>query len=369
MPDNINTPVPDPWLRIYNTNSQFKNVGDVLATTAIGDGNTAISRVFSGVNHRGNASSVAMNKDYYGLAFFSRPDMNMTTKNLLRNRKFTPLLTSNNKSIPRAIRASLDITCDNHANLSYTCPLIDQKNIFIPILSNHLISMSGWPDMELPTYTTSSGVQGEAISFADGIVDINRTFDLTCNFRNMSGSPILELIRYWMMYISNVTQGTMQPHPVNIAQNTVDYQTRIWRLVLDNTKRFVQKIASSVACFPLNNPIGASFNFEIDTPVNRSNDQLSFNFRCHGAEYNDDILIHEFNRSVIYANADMEDGSREGSLVKLPGEYLHHFNYTGYPRINPGTFELEWWVYKIDWQAVTGSDGGAEGEYDTSYVD
>lgn len=359
----------DPWMRIYNTSTEFKGVNDILATTPQGDGGTSISRVFSGINHRGNASNVGMNKDYYGLALFTRPDMNMTTQNLMRNRKFSPLLTSNNKSIPRAIRASLDITCDDHANLSYTSPLIDQSCIFIPILSNHLLSMSGWPDMELPTYTSGSGVQGEAVSFADGIVDINRTFDITCNFRNMAGSPILELTRYWMMYISNVTQGTMQPHPINIAQNTIDYQTRIWRIVLDNTKRFVQKIASSVACFPINNPIGSSFNFEIDTPYNRTNDQMSFTFRCHGAEYNDDILINEFNRSVIYANSDMSDNNRITMMAKVEGSYLHHFNYSGYPRINPGTFELEWWVYKADWQAIVGGDGADAENIDLSAID
>lgn len=354
----------DPFYRIYQTTStKFEGIDDFFATTAIGSVKNSMAQVFSGINHRGTPNRVPMNKDYFGLAFFTRPDMNMTTKNLLRDRRFTQLLTNNHKSIPRAIRAYLDYRCDENLGDSHTSPLVDNRNIFIPLLTNHLVSMSGWPDIDVPTFSSDAGVVGDAIAMVDGEIDILGVRDMTCNFRNMPGSPILSMAHFWQRYMASVFKGSLLPYPNNMVENTKDYETRIYRLVLDNTKRFVQDIAVFNACFPVTTPYGAKFNFETDTPINRSNDQISITFRGSIVEYSDDILINEFNKAVILANTDMADlegdtdGYRNQRMVKVSGEYLHHFNYSGYPRINPGTSELEWWIDRADFDAIAGTDG------------
>lgn len=352
----------DPYFRMFQTSDTFKDVNSFLATTAIGSPKTSMSEVLGGINHRGTPNRVPINKDYYGLAFFTRPQMNLKTSNLLRDRRFTRLLTNKAESIPRAVRAYLDYTCDNWGTESYTCPLVDQKNIFIPLLTNHLISMSGWPDIDLNTYTTDKGIIGEEIVMVDSTTEIVRSVDLTCNFRNMPGSPILVLGQIWQLYMSNVFLGRLLPHAENMVDNTIDYNTRIYRIVLDNTKRYVQDIASAVAFFPVNVPMGARFNFESDTPINKQMDQISITFRGSIIEYSDDILINEFNTAVCLANSDMLDTNRDMNMAKVTGPYLHHFNYAGYPRINPGTYELEWWVTKRDWHKVVGLDG-ADAEY------
>lgn len=365
----------DPWLRIYQTDTRFDNVNlkpdDFLSTTPIGAPSRATAEVFGGINHRGTSNSVPMNKDYYGLAFFTRPEMNLTTRNLLRDRRFTQLLTNAANSVPRAIRAYLDFKCNDYGANSYASPIVDQRNIFIPLLTNHLISMGGWQDIETPTFASDPGIMGEQISMVDGTTDILRVVDVTCNFRNMPGNPILTMMRVWQRYMSQVAIGRMLPHTVNMRENTKDYETRIFRVILDSTKRYVQDIASFLACYPVNSPTGARFNFESQTPLNRANDQISITFRGSIMEYSDDILIHEFNQAVQLANADMADDSSMGdsirrrSMVKVPGPYLHHFNYGGYPRINPATFELEWWVDRADWNIIT---GGA-GDYEFSFLE
>lgn len=351
----------DPYYRILQTastkfNGEVPSLDEFLSTTPMGSAKNSMAQVFAGINHRGTPNRVPMNKDYYGLAFFTRPDMNMTTKNLMRDRRFKPLLTENAKSIPRAIRAYLNYRCDEWLDQSHTSPLVDNSNIFIPVLTNHLISMSGWPDIETPTYSSDAGVRGESIAMADGTVQLLGVRDMTLNFRNMPGSPIINLFKYWQLYMECVFGGELLPHSDNMVQNTKDYETRVYRIILDNTKRFVQDIASFCACFPVTTPYGARFNFESDTPINRANDQITINLRGSIVEYSDDILLHEFNNAVILGNSDMKDGNREQSLVKVDGAYLHHFNYSGYPRINPGTFELEWWVYTSEWNAVVGSN-------------
>ena len=42
-------------------------------------------------------------------------------------------------------------------------------------------------------------------------------------------------------------------------------------------------------------------------------------------------------------------------MQKIPREFLSVFNNRGYPRIDPFTFELEWYVRKADYDARIGS--------------
>lgn len=359
----------DVWGRTFTQGGTVNGVEDVWARSAIGNPGTAITETLYGLNHRSLANSIPINRDYYGLTFFTKPDLRLHADNLFRLRKFAPMLTNREHSLPRAIRAMLDFRHNTHNEESYLCGLIDPKQIFIPLLTNQLISMSGWPDVELPTYTSEPGVYGEQFSFADGIADIYRTWDMTANFRNIPGDPITMMFYYWVMYAQAVFEGLLSPYANNIAENTIDYQTRIYRVVLDSSKRFVQKIACTGASFPTTVPIGTSFNFDTDTPINR-NDQITVNFRCIGAEYVDDMIIHDFNRAVCIGNGDMDDLSRQrAGMVKIPYEYIFLFNYLGYPRINPNTFELEWWVYNDKFLAMTGESSQEEPHFNLDEID
>jgi hypothetical protein len=347
----------DVWGRNFVQGGTVNGVDDVWARSAVGNPNTAITETLYGLNHRSLANSIPINRDYYGLTFFTKPDLRLTNDNVMKLRKFAPMLTDRETSLPRAIRAMLDFRHNTHNEESYLCSLIDPKQVFIPLLTNQLISMSGWQDIELPTYTSEAGVYGEQFSFADGIADVYRVWDMTANFRNIPGDPISMLFYYWILYAQNVYEGVLTPYPNNIAENTIDYNTRIYRVVLDSSKRFVQKIACTGASFPVSVPMGTLFNFETDQPINRI-DQLAINFRCIGAEYQDDMIIHDFNVAVCIGNNDMYDDQRQNAgLVKVPYEYIFLFNYLGYPRINPTTFELEWWVYNSTYLDMTGNSG------------
>jgi hypothetical protein len=68
-----------------------------------------------------------------------------------------------------------------------------------------------------------------------------------------------------------------------------------------------------------------------------------------GAMYQDDILVHEFNLTTQLFNTSLIDGVREQHYKKLTGEEFMLFNMRGYPRINPSTYELEWWVSKEEY--------------------
>lgn len=330
-------------LRTNGLGTPSESVDRLSQASPIGSLSTAIGDSFYGINHRQTPPAVQINKDYYGLTFFTRPQMNMTTENLRAVRLLTPLLNKESASIQRIIRCLLDPRLAKKG-FGIGSPYVDEHQAFIPILTNNLLSMSGWPDVVAPTMTSQPGVYQEAFSFVDGVTVNYTTYDITANFRNLPGDPITLLFLVWAHYMSLVYQGVLVPYPDMIIQNEIDYQTRIYRLVLDSTKTRVTKIAATGASFPLSSPIGASFNFEHDRPINNANDQISIPLRCMGAIYQDDILIDEFNKTTIMFNDSLKDGARERHYKKVPIEALGIFNNRGYPRINPDTYELEWWV-------------------------
>lgn len=327
----------------------LQNEAEILAEverisreTGYGSLGSAITNSFYGINHRGLGNAAPLNTDVHGLTFFTKPCLNLSYDNIRFARVMTPLLSLNAETQQRAIRAYLDPRRALRENIS--SPYVDNNNPFIAILTNNLISCSGWPDIVMDTYTSKPGVMREEWSMADGPVRILRTFDLTANFRNIKGDPISLLFNTWLQYMGRVYSGEFDPYPDLLLENEIDYNTRIYRIVLDPTRQFVQKIAAVGASFPTVAPLGAAFNFTEDHPFIRDVDQISIQFRCMGVDYMDPITIKEFNDVVQTFNENMGDDKRAQRNKKLTLSERLFFNYRGYPRIDPYTNEFEIWV-------------------------
>jgi len=326
-------------------------LNDVFRNTPLGDIKSSIGLSLYGINHRQTPLAVPINRDFHGYVFFTRPQLNLSTSNLRAVRRFVPMLDKNELSLPRVLRRYLDprLTASD-----LPCPLVDDKQVFIPILSNHLSECSGWPDPVLDLHTSRPGAQREVFSLADSVIDNFTSYDLAMNFRNTSGDPITALFDYWMWYQSRVFSGEMIPYPDFIALNEIDYQTRVYRLVMDRTKRYVQKIACCGVATPRTNPIGAAFNFEADRPLNQTNDRIQITMNCVGFCYNDPIIIEEFNSAVCIFNPDLTAarlGRQPDDHVLLKPAELQIFNSSGYPLIDPDTYELKWFVSKAEYSA------------------
>lgn len=328
------------------------SVDDVTQSNLASTLSRAITDNLYGINHRQIAAAVPINKDQYGLTFFTRPQLNFTTANLRNVRLMVPLLSADEISYQRAIRTLLDprLMAGYAEGLSgaqkISCPITDPEQAFIPILTNSLLSISGWPDIVVPTFTSPEGVYKESHTIVDGVTINYNSYDITATFRNSRGDPITSLFFYWANYMANVFEGNLLPYPDFMVRNEIDYNTRIYRLVLDPTKRYVQRIAACGAAIPGAVPMGSAFDFSSEKPYNDVNAQISIPFKCTGAIYQDDILIWAFNKTVTTFNPSMKDEFRNSEMVKLPYEYLDIFNNRGYPRINPEGYELEWWVKK-----------------------
>lgn len=330
---------------------------DIFKSTPMGTTSNAIGNVFYGINHMQQPAPVPINKDSFGLTFFTRPQLNLTTANVRSERRLIPLLNTKESSIQRIIRCYLDPRLNNSNTIS--CPLVDKENAFIPLLTNHLLSCSGWPDIAIDTYVSKPGAYKEVYSQVDSIFDIFSAYDITATFRNMKSDPITHLFYIWTLYQSLVFQGIMVPYPDFIVKNELDYNTRIYRLVLDSERKYVQKIACTGAAFPVSVPMNTSFNFEHDRPYNLNNSEITINFKAIGACYQDDIIVDEFNSVVEIFNVNMrentKDSYRNSNMTKVPRDLLSFFNNMCYPRINTDSYELEWYVTKENYNRVVES--------------
>lgn len=316
---------------------------DVFKNTPIGDIDRAMGLTFHGINHRQTHNPVPINTDGYGLVFFTRPQLNFGDGNLRAERKLLPLMTKAPASIQRIIRCYLDPRLQ-YLKIGIDCPFVDEFNPFIPLLTNHCLSTSGWPDPVHDTYTSKPGAYKEEFGYVNSNLDNYGAFQINATFRNMQGDPINALFRAWTIYQANVFEGIMVPYPDFIAWNIIDYNTRIYRLVLDKSKRFIQKIACTGAAFPLSQPIGHAFDFDSSKPINSSMDQIQIPFRCFGVRYNDPIIMHNFNRAVQIFNPAMRPNLRPSLMREVGMAELSYFNNQGYPYIDMETSELKWFV-------------------------
>ena len=321
------------------------SIDDILKMGPVGSIQSAIGNNFYGINHRQQASAVPSNRDHYGLTFFVRPQLNMSTNNIRNVRSLTPLLTEDPNTIQTIVRCLLDPRLQLGSE-KINCPFVDPHQAFIPILTNNLKSVSGWPDVSVPTFTSKGGAYQEEHTYVDGLSTNYSAFDLSASFKNTRGDPIMLLFYIWVHYQSFVFEGLLVPYPDFIVENEIDYNTRIYRLILDQSKTKVQKIAASGASIPTTIPIGGFFDYSSDKPYNDSNSDINQTFKTNGAMYQDDILIAEFNATTMIFNAKMTDGNRDKYMVLIPAELLTIFNHRGYPRINPDTYTLEWWIDK-----------------------
>lgn len=317
-------------------------VEQVFLQSGYGSVKAGITRGLWGINFAGGSNNMPINRSTYGLTFFTKPMMNMTTANLSNDRIMAKLLNPDENSVHRLIRASLDT--QSFAMERWDSPFVNPRSPFIPILSNNLLSMSGWPDLDSQTYTSSSGNWREEVSFVDGIIKDFRAWDATCSFKNIDGNIITDLFFYWCIYMAAVSAvGNLAPYPVLNLNHEIDYNTAIYRINLDSNWRKLTGIARTIA-FPITCPKGSEFNFERDRTFNTDNDQVSISFRCHGAEYNDDILIREFNRAVELTDPDFTPDKRPAKYVQIPHSLYRIFNGLAQPCIDEDTYELEWWV-------------------------
>lgn len=357
---NIDYDVADRWGR--------ENRRRIDMLSGRGDTGAAIANTFMGFNHRIGATPIPMNREKGGLTFFTRPDFNLNVDNVEQSSRMLAMSEEGYASAERAILAMLDPFCPYTAKdptftaLGLDChPLVpfDNKQAFLPILSNRLVSLTGFPDNTLDVYTEAEGLKREQWSMIDSNYAVNYTYSLNAVFQNLDGDVTTRFFSTWLESMSNLFDGTFIPRMRNIIQKEKCYETRIYRLLLDPTLRYVTKIGIANACFPLNDNLGAVMNFDSTAALSDSNEQLNIQFHCQAAEYLEPALLEEFNDVVRLFNPDMVEAANNvgmyvprGNLRRLKGHELQYFNWYGYPQIDRVSKELMWFVYDEDYARI-----------------
>ena len=329
-----------------------------IGRTEMGDIKRIVGSTLRGFNVTRQQPPILPSKDHMGLVFFTRPQLNLSTVNIKHIRQFKQLLTKDETSIQRYVRCMLDprlqfgIPSQLYNNERIETPLVDKFNPFIPVLSNLIQNMSGWPDMVVPNYTSSNGMRKEQFAMIDGTFEIFDYYELNCTFRNIINEPLTWLFQVWEQYAALVFEGMCHPYIDFISEFEIDYNTRIYRFITDESGRKIKKAACTGASFPRNVPMGKFFDFNHELNYSDQTKDINISFGCMGAIYNDIKIFFAFNRTWMIFNPMVKKwltGDKIGSgLDVVDYELLPKLNYRCYPVIDMAKNEFVWLINKND---------------------
>ena len=357
---------PDSNSTVANT----KNARTIEQQSGRGSSRSSLSNLFTGFNLRMAPLYAPKNTDSVGYTFFTRPDLNFNKQNLNNSRKLIEVLRAGRSSQSAAIIGMLDpeneIMALDPAHCKLGSPFhskvqFDNRMAFIPLLSNLLVSLTGFPDSTLDVWSSDEGLVREQVSYVDSILEINNRYSLSASFRNIEGDPITTFLNFYLDYISGVRRGWYQPRTANILQRRVDYQMRVYRFIMDPTRRYIRKYGIANAVFPVNDTMGAVMNINGNSPLVSDNDQINVQFEAIGAYYNDPIILQEFNDTVAMFNTDMlplyDSGTSfvprgKDSMMLIDRSEIALFNYRGFPHIDTNSYEISWYVYTDEYKEV-----------------
>ena len=151
---------------------------NVRITSGRGDDRRMLANIFSGFNHRNIPLIIPKNNDRVGYTFFTRPDLNFDERNVRVSRLLQEALRGGYSSYTAACMCMLDPQCglfteqllrDGITDFEHHMPFadygtlggkirdtlgFDNKCAFVPMLSNLLISLTGFPDSSLDVWVS-----------------------------------------------------------------------------------------------------------------------------------------------------------------------------------------------------------------------
>lgn len=275
-----------------------------------------------------NHNTLPPNALHAGYTFITRPKLCLHDVSISKQSEFIALDTDNYNSIQYAIRCLLDSKFSKNGG-GNKCALVDQRSPFLTPVMNGLIGISGYPDPIVETLTTDAGFHSEDQTFVSGYNQMNKTYDLTLDFRDPQLGPVMAIMYYWLLYMGYLSKGMMPAYLEDIVQRRLNYTVSIYRFVVDPTKRYIVHYSKATGCYPKSVPMGAMFNYSDSDKFVRAAGNFSIPFVANKIEYNKPEILGEFNYLVErYAGKDFK--------------YQHNLplsvsnNYAGIPYIDTG---------------------------------
>lgn len=127
---------------------------------------------------------------------------------------------------------------------------------FVPFLTNLCTSITGGPDLIIDTYETEGDLQGNKLTYAAGSDEFGIAGEITLNFRDLYGSPIMHYYTLALMYMHGVTKGIINPEERFIIERIIDYTSSIYVFMLGLDGESILRYAKFTGCFPKSVPYG-----------------------------------------------------------------------------------------------------------------
>lgn len=312
-------------------------------TSQLGGVHQSITNAFYGLDALQTGLPMEEDESHLTHIFFTRPQLNLTLENCVLTKELIKTLTDNRDSVHNYIRTQLDPRLF-YSKLNLKSSLTDPYNPFIPILSNTLTKMSGWPDPVLATKESAEGRVKQKTVIVDGTSDIYGTFDLDATFMNIRGMPVTNFMATWLDYMDKVHKGHIQPYLDMLLRREIDYQTRIYVIVTTLEGNNIKMFANTGASFPYVNNIGSFVDY--DRSNKTKNTEVSIRFKSIGAEYNNYNSLKDFNMLMGAFNPEIKkmQNGEEHKLFEVPESLYSVFKNRMYPYIDIPNGKLLWFI-------------------------
>jgi hypothetical protein len=280
----------------------------------------------------------------HGYVFFTRPRLNLTTTSIRQDRILSLLDTFDQNSINFAIRFLLDTNLSKmytHVlNDLSTNSLVNKFNPFIPILSNRIQSLSGWPDVVIETENTEGGYFSENITYPKGHDNLSRNYELQATFSDIQGSVIMMIYFIWTRFLYLMSIGAVSCYIKDIEARRLPFTSSIYRFVMDPSKTYITKWAKATGTFPKLSTIGSYFNLDASANSVEASNNISIPIAVAGKiDYMDPIVLLEFNTLVKRYCHDID---RYVKVASSEEALLLNYKCIPYIDIEKGTNELMW---------------------------
>lgn len=164
---------------------------------------------------------------------------------------------------------------------------------FIPLLSNTCTSSSGGQDLTLETKETEGDLHGNKLIYAKGADGSFAPGELTLEFSDIFGSPVMHMMNMWVHYIHYLTKNFVKTWERYIMYRIIDYTCSIYVFETDRDNSTILRWGKYTGCFPKSVPLG-NIQHNMETQVD-SLRTLSIPFAYNRYEPMKPAALMDFN--------------------------------------------------------------------------
>lgn len=307
---------------------------------------SALVNMLRGIRILGPGNQLApIPDDTIGLAFVTRPLLNLSDENVMKHPQLAPLYEPQKNTLMAYLKGLLDPVW-GRAN-SGLSDILDPLYPWMAPLTNCLKVSSGFPDLSLAMGKSNPGFRKEVYQFVNGVLKVNYDFDMRQSYYTPKPNILPYLFEAWVHYIEAVKLGDegMEPYPAALRENYIDYDCRIYHMILNKNMRNIEWLFCNAGCVPTTFPSGAFSTIDRtqNTLRGQGQDELEINFSSVGFRFGNIRIADMFNRTTLYFNPGMHPSVRLSNYRQLSVAEYFGGGYSAYPWINIDSMELEYW--------------------------